>query len=607
MKPIQFAGRKCVVVDFETPYDKEISVDTMGLKNYVAAVDAYLVSVVSDDLEFCGTPAQAGQMLGDSWYKDPNLQFVAAHSNFDQAFFEKHYGKTVHEWHCLLDQAAGQQLPSNVAGLSKTLLGTSVDKTIRDRMKGVDFNSLPDSEQQRVVDYCLNDSLTEKQMLEKMPPLPEIEAAVAAHTRMINRRGVHIDTDAVEEDLTHLERLRFEAINCLPWVHEDRKPLSMDAFGDYCSRHGVAAPASLDKRDEACARWMAANPELAKLVKNMRTLRGANTKQKKLKTLQRCVHNGIFPLEFRYCGAPHTKRWSSTGVNVQNLDSSVAFAEEMAEWGDFEGDAGIDMRRYLIPPPGCLFALIDYSQIEPRCLHWLAGNEAMLQAMRQGMEIYEAYARSALAWGGGVLKEENNGLRKVCKVHVLSGGYAGGTGAFGRGALKEGLNYTEAQLQAQVDQFRAANPKITSFWGRMKEYIRAAARDKDRELCMMMPNGIPLKHFHVRSCADGNYCSFKIRGDTSHNSRIPSLWHGLLTENVTQRMARDVAAEGILRVERAGIPVIFHSHDELICAVPIQGAREAMKEAERLMSIPPEWAPDLPLGVEGKLADRYMK
>jgi len=601
---------KPVVVDFETPYDKDVCVDAIGLKNYAAQVDAYLVSIVSDDLEFCGTPAQALQMLGDSWWKDPGLKFVAANSNFDQAFFEKHFGNTANEWHCLLDQSAGNQLPGNVAGAAKAVLGIQLDKTIRDQMKGVRFEELPDARQQEVADYCLTDSRVEKQLFHKIPQLSSTEAAIAEHTRMCNRRGVHINMEAVDQDLVYLERLRHEAINRLPWVHEDRKPLSYDAFAEHCLRHGVDAPASLDKRDEQCIRWIAANPELAKLVMSMRVVRGTSTKSKKLKVLQAEVCDGVYPLNLRYCGAPHTKRWSSAGFNVQNLDSSGdAFAEEMSEWEEFEDDdsPGIDMRRYLVPPPGCRFALIDYAQIEPRCLHWLAGNEAMLSAMRSGMEIYEAYARAALGWRAGILKDENVPLRKVCKVHVISGGYAGGVEAFRRGAAKEGLTLTDSELQAQVDKFRAANPLIRSFWGRMKELIRAAARDRDRELCMQMPNGETLKHFHVRSQADGNYSSFKIRGDTSHNSRIPSLWHGLLTENVTQRMARDVLAEAVLRVERAGIPVIFTSHDELICAVPINGAEEALIEAERLMLIPPAWAEDLPLGVEGKIADHYCK
>ena len=90
-------------------------------------------------------------------------------------------------------------------------------------------------------------------------------------------------------------------------------------------------------------------------------------------------------------------------------------------------------------------------------------------------------------------------------------------------------------------------------------------------------------------------------------SKQPNLWGGTMAENVTQRMARDVLAEAVVRLENAGLPVVFHAHDEVILEVDIGSREEAKREAEKILMMAPPWAPDLPLGVEGDFADTYVK
>ena len=82
---------------------------------------------------------------------------------------------------------------------------------------------------------------------------------------------------------------------------------------------------------------------------------------------------------------------------------------------------------------------------------------------------------------------------------------------------------------------------------------------------------------------------------------------GKLCENMVQALARDVFAEGLLRVEAAGLNPILTVHDEVVCEVPAADAQAACAEAVRLMTRPPEWAAGLPLAAEGIVADRYTK
>lgn len=604
------------LVDFESYYDKDISVKTMGIPNYVAETDAYLVSVVCDDFQFCGPIGDLVSTLGTDFITDPANEFWAANSNFDQAWWEKYYPKTHKPWKCVLDLAAFSQLPRSLDEVARVALGVKLDKAVRSDMKGVVFEDLPDEAQQRVSDYCLQDAVVGHRLLKTLPAMSSSEEQAAAHTRLVNRRGVHVDLPCVQKDLVRLEWVKAEAIARLPWVEDDRKPLSYEAFADTVMNCGVKPPVSLDKRNEECQRWMADHPKLAPWIESMRLLRGANAKLKKLKSLEEFERDGVMPLSLLYCGARHTRRWSCTGFNVQNLDRAPAFADVLSQLEDQDEDdapeLGISMRHYLVPPPGKVFGILDYSQIEPRALNWIVGNEDILSAIRAGYGIYEAYALTKMGWKGqpGTMKKTHAQLYHFTKILVLALGYGMGPGTFQANAKNGGVNLSEDQAAKYVLEFRQSNPLIVAKWAEFDQLIRSVvlSGDRDKGLEIQMPTGDLLQQFDVKMVRNGRgYESFTIRGDFGGQSRQPRLWGGTLTENVTQRVARDILAEAILRLENAGFPVIFHAHDEVILSLDTATARQDLEEAKQLMLRSPDWCPGLPLGVDGDLSPHYTK
>jgi len=80
-----------------------------------------------------------------------------------------------------------------------------------------------------------------------------------------------------------------------------------------------------------------------------------------------------------------------------------------------------------------------------------------------------------------------------------------------------------------------------------------------------------------------------------------------IVSNCVQATARDVFADGLLRVEAAGFQILFHCHDEVVCEVPAQSAPEAAAAIARLMTTAPEWMPGIPLEAETQISDHYCK
>ena len=80
-------------------------------------------------------------------------------------------------------------------------------------------------------------------------------------------------------------------------------------------------------------------------------------------------------------------------------------------------------------------------------------------------------------------------------------------------------------------------------------------------------------------------------------------------ENVSQAMARDIFAEGLLRIEDAGLPgrVALHVHDEVVFEVEESLASEVSAELLRLMCVTPDWCEGLPVRAEAKICKEYTK
>jgi DNA polymerase len=262
---------------------------------------------------------------------------------------------------------------------------------------------------------------------------------------------------------------------------------------------------------------------------------------------------------------------------------------------------GVDLRAKIVAPPNKKFVICDLSQIEPRCTAWLVGDSTSLAAMRAGYGVYEAFAKSAGVWDGevGTMKPKNKELYALCKAQVLALGYGCGPAKFVHMAkLYADLELSIDQAREIVRDFRLKNPLITNFWNRLERMMKERANSQSREFRIQLPSGRCLRYTALDKL-DGT-----LWARLGYTGLRENFWGGKLLENVVQATARDVLAEGILRLEFGNIPVVFSAHDETVCEVDEEFDGE---EVRRLMTLPPEFMKGLPLEAEFTESKYYLK
>jgi DNA polymerase I-like protein with 3'-5' exonuclease and polymerase domains len=591
-------------IDFETYYDKENSITTLGQWHYLRSPssDIYLVAIHGPGVEYVGSPKNA------PWAKIDGHKWIAHNYSFDGAVIERLreqgcvQAKPV-AWDCTANLSVAVGAPRNLAGASRELLSREMNKDPRDKMNSKKWSDVENTEfGKEVLEYASKDAQACYGIYEKFSKdmLPA-ERDLSRHTIEMGWRGINVDQDAVSNGVKTLQRVTWESENALPWIDEtDGVVLSTKAFRRECAKAGIPWPTSLAENSEECALWEAQYGEQVPFVGIMRDWRKANSLLAKLKVMQsRIKPDGTMGYGLKYMGA-HTGRWSGDSkFNVQNLPRNEMF--------------GVDLRGCIIPRPGKKFVICDLAQIEPRVLAWLSGNEGLLQAIKNGYGIYEAAAKNMGLWDGekGTLKKVDAPLYQLIKAMVLGLGYGAGAKKFALIAkMQYGIDMTETKSNMIVNDFRTRNQPIIDLWRKLEGDFQRAKADKQLEVGL--PSGRVLTYRNIMSQwpdkqkYDKSGKARKAAWTASVERGGPQIpfYGGKLCENLVQAVARDVMGAAVLRLEKAGCPVVMHIHDEAVCEVDNS---VPAGEIERLMSVCPEWLDGCPIGAEATDAVRYKK
>ena len=588
---------------------------------------------------------------------DPAILKTAFNANFERTTLAKYYGVECDpdQWRCTAVLAATVGLPRSLAGVGDAIGLAEDEKKLKTGSALISFFCKPvtatkanggrtrnyprhDPAKWRLFcEYNLQDVVTEQAIrarLRKYQP-NAAEQRLWSVDQIICDRGIRIDRPFVEKiveyDAKRQEELKAEAReltgldnpNSVPQLKQWLYRHGAVGLGDDLSKGAVEAALMMDN----CA------PEVRRMLQIRQALGKTSTKKYSAMLGSACPDDRVRGM-LQFYGANRTGRWSGKIVQLQNLPQNhipdLDLARALAAAGDFESlellygePAHVFselVRTAFIPSEGNRFVVTDFSAIEARVVAWLADEEWVLDAFREGKDIYCAMA--SRMFGVPVEKHGVNAhLRQKGKTAVLGCGYGSGPkGMIDMGALKMGLR--EEELPGIISSWREANPNITKLWDTYDKAAKTAIREKrpvrlkhgvvftfrDGILFARLPSGRSIAYWGA-GLYEGNYGD-EIRyygvGQKTRKWALIKTYGGKLTENIVQATARDCLAAKLIEATERGYAVVAHVHDEMIVDVP-RADETAAKIIDDMMAEPIEWAPGLPLKGGTYECDYYMK
>lgn len=476
-------------------------------------------------------------------------------------------------------------------------------------------------------------------------PVPDFVQKQWETDLLINARGVAVDMDFCEGALELGETIRAQLTDEAVQLSGLQNPNSVKQLARWLSAETGDDITTLRKetikellgRDNAdhVQRMLEIRQELGK------------TSTKKYDAIEAAVcDDGRVRGLLQFYGANRTGRWAGRLVQVQNLPRTytepLEFARELVKgrkldalrtvYGSPNDTLSQLIRTAFVAAPGNVLIDADFSAIEARVISWLADEEWRLEVFRTHGKIYEASASQMFGVPLERIKKGNPeySLRQRGKVAELALGYQGGVPAMRQmdtGKLLADL--PDEEIKDIVDKWRNTNPKIRNLWYSFND---AAIR--------VIQNGGSLR---VRCCTFARECDC-IRGTTCMTISLPSgrklyyvepavgenrwggpsitymgvndknkwgrieTYGGKLVENVVQAIARDCLAQAIEHLEAAGLPIVFHIHDEVVIDTAAFDTNDAMLDkVVKIMSTPIPWAEGLPLGADGWVGAFFKK
>lgn len=587
---------------------------------------------------------------------DPQIVKTAFNANFERTCLAKWLQKPMppEEWRCTMVKALTLGLPGNLAGAGEAL-GLPPEK-LKDpqgkaliqffskpckptRTNGQRTRNLPQHDPakwQLYKGYNRQDVVTEQEILRKLSiyKTPESEQELWALDQHMNDNGVALDIPMVEKIVEYDTRRRQELQEEAQELTGLKNPNSLAQLKRWLAEQGVEMT-SVTKDTIAEALRDPELPDVVRRVLEIRTALGKTSVAKYSTMLVAHCQDHRLRGILQFYGANRSGRWAGRLVQTHNLAKNtlpdLALARELAAEGDFEtmgtlfGETAFVfselIRTAFIPSEGCRFIVSDFSAIEARVLAWLAGEEWVLEAFRNGKDIYCETA--SMMYHVPVEKHgANSHLRQKGKVAVLACGYQGGVGAMKR--MDKGGSIPEDELQSVVDQWRRANSNSVKLWRTCELAARTAIEEHrtvrlknglafgyiNGNLFIKLPGGRKLCYWNTRLKLDPrdgreHIVYMGVNQETKQWGETET-YGGKLVENIVQATARDCLAISMQRVAALGYNIVMHVHDEIIVDCPIEDTG-AMERINACMAEPIPWAPGLPLRGDGYETPFYMK
>lgn len=491
-------------------------------------------------------------------------------------------------------------------------------------------------------EYCKQDVVTENEILKRLQafPVPEEEQRLWRMDILMNAYGVRVDTDliagALAIDSHSTECLTAEAFR----ITGLSNPNSATQLQQWLSGKGVDIPNLQKATVEEYLQREDLPDDARKILEIRQQLGKTSIKKYVAMDTAKGADDRVRGLT-QFYGANRTGRWAGRLVQLQNLPrnylKTLDYARNLVKDKNYDGIKLLYgnvpdtlsqlIRTAFIPSDGNKFVVADFSAIEARVIAWLAGEQWVNEVFATHGKIYEATASQMFHVPIEKIAKGNPeySLRQKGKVATLALGYQGGTAALiAMGALNMGL--TEEELPDIVQRWRSANPRIRDLWYAVEQAALTTMQTAQPQgiyglifryegdlvygqsfLTVQLPSGRKLfypKPFLQENQFGKMAIHYYTVGQQTRKWEVASTYGGKMTENIVQAIARDCLAETLKRIDRMGLQVVFHVHDEVIIDAP---ASITVDEICDLMAEPIPWAPGLILKGAGFESDYYMK
>jgi DNA polymerase len=497
---------------------------------------------------------------------------------------------------------------------------------------------------ERLWAYCRVDVLAEEGLSEVLRDLSPTETRVYLMDQHINEHGFQVDGEAVKAALEIVDIIYRDLNEELVRITDGRvqKATQRVKMLEWFADNGLHLE---DTQGATIDAWLQRGdlpPKVHRCLQLVRSL-GRTSTAKYVAALNWSdpatwrIHGGLL-----YHGAG-TGRWSGAGLqphnfprgNIKDMEGAWEVLKskdipliEML-YGDVMECLSYSLRGMIIPRKGRKLYVADYAAIEARVIFWLADDQEALGIFHRGECIYCEMASDI--YGRPIIKGVDIDERQMGKQAVLGLGYQMGAPKFVDTVAKYGTHIELEFSQVIVDKYRQKFWRIKQMWNDQEAAAIAATKTPGRVVKCGKVQWCVVDHglFKVLHCKlpSGRMLSYidplTVKRPTPWGSAKDALtfmgvdpyskkWRrqdtygGMIVENITQAVARDLMAEAMLRAhDGEDYDVVLSVHDELIA----EGDPETgdVKEFEHLMAELPAWAEGCPVAAEGWSGYRYKK
>ena len=187
------------------------------------------------------------------------------------------------------------------------------------------------------------------------------------------------------------------------------------------------------------------------------------------------------------------------------------------------------------------------------------------------------------------------------------------------------MGLSELEMDTIVKKWRKANPAIVALWGDLESCAMRAIETRKpirsihkgllfecngEVMTIKLPSGRRL-FYQSPSFAENKWGKKSIRykgmDQTTKQWGWVDTYGGKITENVIQAIARDLLADAMQRVDKAGFEVVMHVHDEVVVEIPKDDSVDDLTIICDLMGDTSEVYAGVPFPADGYLTPYYKK